>query len=242
MDPEGLIARKAGSLIQSTPQYQFTAGVVDSGVETVVGVKDLVTTNPVDTINNIYNAGKNYKQTYNAIKDEYVGKTKSIRGIGSLFGEAAQFVLTGGVGKAALKGTTTLATKGSKIAKVSKLAPKNKSWKLKIHGTAQKTGTPGHQFRTYREAIAEAKKSNVTSVHLDHGYNRGLGLNPKTIQPNRRPDVLSVYDNKSVARIEVQSSSDVPAILRSRNAALDAQLRNQGFNPLPPRVVQTTRR
>ena len=93
MNPEGLIARKAGSLIQSTPQYQFTAGVVDSGLETVVGVKDLVTTNPVDTINNIYNAGKNYKQTYNAIKDEYVGKTKSIRGIGSLFGEAGSICI-----------------------------------------------------------------------------------------------------------------------------------------------------
>ena len=122
-------------------------------------------------------------------------------------------------------------------------APANvvdKSWKLKIQGTAQKTGTPGHQFRTYREAIAEAKNPNVRSVHLDHGYNRGLDLDPKTIQPNRRPDVLSVYDNNSVLRVEVQSKTDVPAVLRSRNAALDAQLRAQGFTPTPPRVVRPT--
>ena len=54
----------------------------------------------------------------------------------------------------------------------------------------------------YREAITEAKKPNVTSVHLDHGYNRALNLDPKTISPNRRPDVVSIYDNRSVLRVE----------------------------------------
>ena len=116
----------------------------------------------------------------------------------------------------------------------------DKSWKLKIEGTAQQTGTPGHQFRTYREAIAEAKRPNVQSVHLDHGYNRGLDLEPTTIRPNRRPDVLSLYDDGSVARIEVQSRTDIPSVLRSRNAVLDVQLRAQGFTPLPPRVVRPT--
>ena len=116
----------------------------------------------------------------------------------------------------------------------------DKSWKLKIDGKAQKTGTPGHQFRTYREAIAEAKKPDVQSVHLDHGYNRGLDLDPKTIKSNRRPDVLSLYEDKSVVRIEVQSKTDIPSVLRSRNAALDAQLRAQGFVPRPPRVVRPT--
>ena len=114
----------------------------------------------------------------------------------------------------------------------------DKSWKAKIHGTAQKTGTPGHQFRMYKEAIKEAKKSNVTRVHLDHGYNRALNLDPKTISPNRRPDVVSIYDNKNVLRIEVQSKTDVPAILRSRNSALDSQIQAQGYNPLPPVVVR----
>ena len=116
----------------------------------------------------------------------------------------------------------------------------DKSYKLKIQGTAQRTGTPGHQFRMYREAITEAKKPNVTSVHLDHGYNRALNLDPKTISPNRRPDVVSIYDNRSVLRVEVQSKTDLPAVLRSRNSALDQQLIDQGFTPLPPRVVRPT--
>jgi hypothetical protein len=111
---------------------------------------------------------------------------------------------------------------------------------MKIEGTAQKTGTPGHQFRTYREAIAEAKKPNVQRVHLDHGYNRGLDLDAKTITPNRRPDVLSLYDDGTVMRIEVQSRTDIPSVLRSRNAVLDAQLKAQGFTPLPPRVIRPT--
>jgi RHS repeat-associated protein len=111
------------------------------------------------------------------------------------------------------------------------------SWKFKIHGGAQKTGTPGHQFRTYREAIAEAKNPDVIAVYLDYGYNRALGLDPKTISPNRRPDVLSIYNDGTVKRIEVQSITDVPAILRSRNSALDQQLINQGFIPTPPVIV-----
>ena len=114
----------------------------------------------------------------------------------------------------------------------------DKAWKLKIHGSAQKTGTPGHQFRTYREAIAEAKNPDVIAVHLDHGYNRALGLDPKTISPNRRPDVLSINNDGTVRRIEVQSRTDVPAVLRSRNSALDQQLIDQGFTPTPPVVVR----
>jgi hypothetical protein len=114
----------------------------------------------------------------------------------------------------------------------------DKSWKLKIHGSAQKTGTPGHQFRTYREAIAEAKNPDVSAVHLDHGYNRALGLEPGTISPNRRPDVTSLYNDGTVKRIEVQSRTDVPAVLRSRNSALDQQLIDQGFTPTPPVVVR----
>ena len=87
-----------------------------------------------------------------------------------------------------------------------------------------------------------AKDPDVTSVHLDHGYNRALGLDPKTVNPNRRPDVVAVYKDGRVARIEVQSATDSPAILRSRNAALDAQIRAQGYTPLPPKVVVPTRK
>jgi hypothetical protein len=114
----------------------------------------------------------------------------------------------------------------------------DKSWKLKIDGSAQKTGTPVHQFRTYREAIAEAKNPDVSAVHLDHGYNRALGLNPKTISPNRRPDVTSIYYDGTVKRIEVQSRTDIPAVPRSRNSALDRQLIDSGFIPTPPVVVR----
>ncbi|WP_428776621.1 hypothetical protein, partial [Vibrio sp.] len=108
----------------------------------------------------------------------------------------------------------------------------DKSWKQKIEGTAQATGDDAaHQIRTYREAITLAKDPDVISVNLDHGYNRALRLDPKTIAPNRRPDVTAVYSDGRVARVEVQSETDVPAILRSRNAALDAQIRAQGFTP-----------
>jgi hypothetical protein len=118
----------------------------------------------------------------------------------------------------------------------------DKSWKSKVDGKAQKTGTPGHQFRTYREAIKEAKNPDVVSVHLDHGYNRALDLDPGTISPNLRPDVTSLYNDGRVKRVEVQSKTDVPAILRSRNSAVDQQLIKEGFTPTPPVVVQPTQK
>jgi hypothetical protein len=55
-----------------------------------------------------------------------------------------------------------------------------------------------------REAITETKKSDVVSAHLDRGYNSGLSLDPKTIRPDRHPDVLSVYSDGRVARVEVK--------------------------------------
>jgi hypothetical protein len=119
--------------------------------------------------------------------------------------------------------------------------PRDRSWKAKVSGKAQKTGTPGHQFRTYREAIKEAKNPEVVRVHLDHGYNQALGVPPKTISHNRRPDVTSVYSDGRVKRIEVQSKSDDPAFLQARNQNLDSQIRSQGFTPLPPDVIEPSR-
>jgi hypothetical protein len=116
----------------------------------------------------------------------------------------------------------------------------DKSWKDKVQGRAQKTGTDGHQFRTYREAIALAKDPNVVRVHLDHGYNWALGLDPRTISPNRRPDVTGIYADGRVARVEVKSNSDRPNILLNRNSNLDNQIRAAGYTPLPPRLVVPT--
>jgi hypothetical protein len=113
----------------------------------------------------------------------------------------------------------------------------DKSWKSKIHGKAQRTATPGHQFRSLREAIREAKNPNVVRVHLNHGYNRALGLPAKTIQPNRRPDIISVYRDGTVKRIEVKSKSDNFEKLLQRNLEVDRQLRDLGFNPTRPIII-----
>jgi len=112
-----------------------------------------------------------------------------------------------------------------------------KPWKAKIHGTAHATKTPGHKFRTLREAIKDAKNPDVERVHLNHGYNRALGLDPKTIGPNRRPDVTTIFKDGRVGRKEVKSLSDKIKDLIGRNTALDDQIIDQGFNPLRPEVV-----
>ena len=111
-----------------------------------------------------------------------------------------------------------------------------------IYNKAQSTGTPGHAFRSYREAIKLARDPNVVRIHLDHGYNKALGLNPKTISPNRRPDVTAIYNDGRVRRIEVQSKTDDPTRLRGRNNALDSQIIAQGFSPYPTEVILPTTR
>lgn len=117
----------------------------------------------------------------------------------------------------------------------------NHWWKSKIEGRGQATGTDGHAFRSYREAVRLAKNPNIERVTLDLGYNRALGLAPRTIRSNRRPDVIGVFGNGRVARVEVQSRTDVPAWLRLRNVQLNGQLHRQGFSPLRPDVVKPTR-
>lgn len=79
-------------------------------------------------------------------------------------------------------------------------------------------------------------------MHLDHGYNRVLGFEPKTLSSNRRTDVTAVHTNKDASRVEVASKTDVPAKLASRNVALDAELRAKGYNPQPPVVVRPTKK
>ena len=114
--------------------------------------------------------------------------------------------------------------------------------RAKIFGTAQQTGSDGaHAFRSYREAILLARNPEVEAVFLNRGYNRGLDLAPKTISPNRRPDVLGRYFDGRVDRVEVWSRTDDPLVLSSRNSALDRQIIQQGYTPLTPRVVYPVR-
>ena len=78
-------------------------------------------------------------------------------------------------------------------------------WKNKIYGKAQKTGTEGHSFRSYREAIKAAKKENVESVYLNQGLKKASG---HPIKPNNRPDVTVVTKDGKVHQIEVPSKTD----------------------------------
>lgn len=150
---------------------------------------------------------------------------------------------------------TAVARKGSK-AKITKDASSHpgvqktsvdKKWKEKFEIDAKAQSTPGygdkrHAVRSYKEAIKLAKDPNVEKVYLDKGYNKSLGLPAKTIQPNGRPDVTAVYKNKDVARVEVVSKTDKVSNLRNRNTAVDDQIRDQGYNPLPPKIIVPTKK
>jgi len=87
-------------------------------------------------------------------------------------------------------------------------------YKEKIFGKAQKTGTEGHRIRTYRQAIEEAKKSDVEKVGLDLGYRKMTGEN---VPRNRRPDVTVVEKSGKVHAYEVPSKTDKKETLIQRN-------------------------
>ena len=72
---------------------------------------------------------------------------------------------------------------------------------------------------------------------MDHGYIRSLGLDPKSLSSNRRPDAVALYKDKSVARVEVASKTDDPGKLWDRNQAINKQLAAKGFKPLPTKVI-----
>lgn len=94
-------------------------------------------------------------------------------------------------------------------------------WKGKIVGTGQQTKTEGHAFRSYREAIKEAKKPDTEKVFLDRGINRAAE-NP--IKPNRRPDVTVLKKDGKINQIEVPSRSDDPLKLMERMDDTNARL------------------
>ena len=86
-------------------------------------------------------------------------------------------------------------------------------WKEKVVGRAQKTGTDGHSFRSYREAIKAAKQEDVDKVLLNRGVNRVLD---EKIRPNRRPDVTVVRKTGRIDQVEVPSRTDKPRDLKIR--------------------------
>ena len=96
-----------------------------------------------------------------------------------------------------------------------------KGWRDQITGRAQQTGTEGHRFRSYREAIIEAKKSDTEHVYLDRGYKKATG---ESVTPNRRPDVTVVKKDKTVHAIEVRSKTDRREVLFQRNQEAIRQL------------------
>ena len=95
-------------------------------------------------------------------------------------------------------------------------------WKEKIYGKAQK-GKPGvsdgHDTRSYREAIKDAKNPNVEKVYLNQGMNKVLGAkkgDPNYTTPNRRPDVTTITEDGRIHQIEVPSATDKIPELRAR--------------------------
>lgn len=97
-----------------------------------------------------------------------------------------------------------------------------KEWKEKIQGKAQVTGGKknpdvGHSWKSRKEAIKAAKRSDVTEVQMDLGVNRmlpkGAKLGPKG---NRRPDVAYKTKDGKLHQVEVESRTDVESKLLAR--------------------------
>ncbi|WP_139016853.1 hypothetical protein [Candidatus Odyssella thessalonicensis] len=87
-------------------------------------------------------------------------------------------------------------------------------WKQQIFGKAQRTGTPGHAFKTYRITIGEVRNNPDKLGLLNRSLKRATG------EPIRqRPDVTIVekVDKKpKVHQYEVPSKTDKTEILEQR--------------------------
>jgi hypothetical protein len=105
-------------------------------------------------------------------------------------------------------------TAGCPVAPRAVKTPVDKSWKPLIEGTAQKTGTPGHQFRAYREAINMAKSGEYSRIRLNRAYSTTDEVQSLS---TRRPDILGVRRDGRIDAVEVPSRTDNPAVLFDRN-------------------------
>jgi hypothetical protein len=97
--------------------------------------------------------------------------------------------------------------------------PIDKSWKGKIAGRAQKTGTAGNAFRSYREAIRMAKSGEYDRIWLNRAYSTTTGTRTT---PRRLPDVIGRRVTGQFDAFEVPSkTNDWDELLRRNQEALD---------------------
>jgi hypothetical protein len=90
-----------------------------------------------------------------------------------------------------------------------------------IEGRAQKTGTTGHAFRTYRQAIRMAKSGRYDKIWLNRAYSTTTGT--KTM-PRRLPDVIGRRKTGQFDAFEVPSTTDRDLELIRRNLEAMDQL------------------
>ncbi|MEX0676873.1 MAG: SMI1/KNR4 family protein, partial [Pirellulales bacterium] len=93
-------------------------------------------------------------------------------------------------------------------------APVDKSWKNLIVGKAQKTGTAGHAFRSYREAIKMAESGQYDKIWLNRAFSTTTGT---TMYPGRLPDIIARRKTGQNDVVEVPSKTNRDRDLFRRN-------------------------
>lgn len=93
-------------------------------------------------------------------------------------------------------------------------------WKAKVFGKAHGT-TPGHKFRSYREALKMVKSGDYKSVHVNQWLKTSTGVD---VEKNFIPDVLGVRQTRKADIVEVASKTDKPKALHARAETALSQL------------------
>jgi hypothetical protein len=91
-------------------------------------------------------------------------------------------------------------------------------------GQAQRTGTQGHVFRTWRKAVSMGRSGRYSRIWFNRAYVTATGT--KTV-PRRVPDVIGRRKSGQYDAVEVPSKTDNVAELIRRNRRAMSQL------PLP---------
>ena len=101
----------------------------------------------------------------------------------------------------------------------------DKSWKNLIVGKAQKTGTAGHAFRSYREAIKMAESGQYDEIWLNRAYSTATGTRT---YPRQLPDIIARRKTGQDDVVEVPSKTNRDRGLFRRNEqAMDQLPENQ---------------